>query len=261
MFKKTIYFIFSILVQVCNSMTSQLQPLQPSPCEENNDGVARVKCGARGCVGSTVKLVDCYAPDCSKQVHITCYERLVVLKYKVDELIDPANNKKLFICSKTCYNKVEKAIVNQPSRIPWEKDGRNGPTDPNTSLKILLDWLLVEGNYMQFRGCKNNGTRKQTYGQQIADKIKDAGCRIERSADAVVKKIQEIEGRFIKAHDWVNNTGQGVKENESAETFEGLVRQRCKWYFELAPIMGDRSKARPKVPNMKQRRKSDNSTA
>ena len=100
---------------------------------------------------------------------------------------------------------------------------------------------------MQFRGHDNNGTRKQTYGQQIAEKIKGARCRIERSADAVVKKIQEIEGRFIKAHDWVNNTGQGVKENETAETFEGLVRARCKWYFELAPIMGDRSKARPKV--------------
>ena len=77
--------------------------------------------------------------------------------------------------------------------------------------------------------------------------MKDAGCRVHRTVDAAVKKIQELEPKFVQAHDWANNTGQGVREQDEEETFENLVRQRCRWYFDLLPIMGDRSKAAPLV--------------
>eukprot|EP00977_Amphora_coffeiformis_P016532 scaffold5140_cov212-Amphora_coffeaeformis.AAC.2 len=70
---------------------------------------------------------------------------------------------------------------------------------------------------------------------------------MEHGSRLMDSKSQKRSKKLDAAHDWVNNTGQGVKENETKETFEDLVRQRCKWYFELAPIMGDRSKARPKV--------------
>jgi hypothetical protein len=30
----------------------------------------------------------------------------------------------------------------------WTNDGKEGLEDPNTSEKVLLDWLLLEGNYV-----------------------------------------------------------------------------------------------------------------
>ena len=89
--------------------------------------------------------------------------------------------------------------------------------------------------------CGTVGCRKPSA------KFREAGCRVDRSAEAVVKKIQDTEGKFITAHDWANNTGQGVKERDGMDTFEDCVRKRCPWYFELLPIVGDRSKARPRV--------------
>ena len=77
--------------------------------------------------------------------------------------------------------------------------------------------------------------------------MRDAGCRVAHSADTIIKKIQELETKFVQQHDWANNTGQGVKEQDCEQTFENLFKQHCKWYFELLPIMGDRSKATPVV--------------
>ena len=57
------------------------------------------------------------------------------------------------------------------------------------------------------------------------------------------KKNQKLETKFVQAHDWANNTGQDVREQDGQETFENLVHQCCCWYFDLLPIMRDRSKA------------------
>ena len=62
-----------------------------------------------------------------------------------------------------------------------------------------------------------------------------------------MKKLQSIENAFTSAHDWVNNTGQGVKETDGNAKFEECVRKPCKFCFELEPITADRAKARPKV--------------
>ena len=108
--------------------------------------------------------------------------------------------------------------------------------------------MLKERNCRKFRGgTEAKGLRKIDYGKTLSLQMKDTGCCVPRSADAVVKKIQELETKFVQAHDWGNNTGQGVREQDGQETFENLVRQQCWWYFDLLPIMGDRSKAAPPV--------------
>ena len=208
------------------------------------------KCDAAGCLGNNqlAQWSSCHANGCSKFVHKECHDRMLE-RYRIEPITDPLTSKILFVCSKTCFNRVSKTFLQQPtSRIPWDKDGRQGPQDPNNSLRILLDWLLKEGNYRKFRGgTESKGMRKIDYGKSLSLQMKDAGCRVPRSADAVVKKIQELETKFVQAHDWANNTGQGVREQDGQETFENLVRQRCRWYFDLLPIMGDRSKASPPV--------------
>ena len=207
------------------------------------------KCDAVGCIGNNqAQWSLCHAKSCSKFVHHECYKRLLN-RHNIAALTDPLTSNTLLVCSKTCYNRVNKTFSQQPtSRIPWDKDGREGPDDPNHSLRILLDWLLKEGNYRKFRGgTETKGMRKIDYGKSLSLQMRDAGCRVPRSADAVVKKIQELETKFVQAHDWANNTGQGVREQDGQETFENLVLQRCRWYFDLLPIMGDRSKAAPPI--------------
>ena len=182
-----------------------------------------VKCGAVGCPMPASFIVGCDGAGCSKQVHNACHERVVLEKHKVEQLIDPVTSQPKCVCSKTCYNKVKKLLIDQPMRNLWDKDGEDGPDDPNNSLSILLSWLLQEGNYSRYRGGKNNnGTRKLAFGTQLANMMKEAGCHYFRTGEAVVKKIFEIESKFINAHDWAGNTGQGVKETDGPEKFESL---------------------------------------
>ena len=71
-----------------------------------------------------------------------------------------------------------KTIIQQPTlQIPWDKDGQQGPDDPNNSLQILLNWLLKEGNHWKFRGGTDaKGMRKIDYGKSLSLQIKDAEC-------------------------------------------------------------------------------------
>jgi hypothetical protein len=48
-----------------------------------------------------------------------------------------------------------------------------------------------------------------------------------------------LEATFRNAHDWVNATGVGVKEEHGQAYFEDVVRKRCAHYYELEPIMID----------------------
>ena len=178
------------------------------PSGQGNSG----GCSLHRCQLHYNELLDCSEISCSKQVHLSCYETFVKQKHNLEALIDPANNNALHACSKTCYNKVKQTFVDQPARIAWNRDGCNGPQDPNRSEKILLDWLCTEGNYNRYWGKNNNGTTKLKFYQEISRRISDAGCRVSRTSEMVQQKIKHLEKQFAEAHDWASNTGQGVLE-------------------------------------------------
>eukprot|EP00977_Amphora_coffeiformis_P020159 scaffold7953_cov107-Amphora_coffeaeformis.AAC.1 len=115
--------------------------------EEDSSSPHPGKCGAVGCPMLNDPTVSCSAEGCDKEVHAACYHRAVVQRFCVEPLVDPVTQLDLVVCSKTCHNKVEKAIVHQPTRLPWDKDGKNGPDDPMNSMSILMEWLTEEGNY------------------------------------------------------------------------------------------------------------------
>ena len=214
----------------CNTGTVAKMEKNNSPEEDlTKDSLSSlpVKCNAVGCIGSNqLETSLCTANNCAKFVHKECHDGLLN-RHNITPLTDPLTFKPLFVCSKTCYNKVKKTILQQPnSRIPWDKDGQDGPDDPNHSLRILLDWIL-KSNYCTFcRGMEAKGLRKIDYGKSLSLQMKDAGCRVPRLADAVAKKIQDLGMKFVQANDWANNTGQGVCEQDGQETFENLVRQK-----------------------------------
>ena len=219
-------------------------PGEKSPPKERTP----MKCQVPGCPKRDAFERTCSNPTCKKKLHLDCYTSLVVEKHKVEPLADPINDVPLYACSKTCYNKVNKLFMDQPTtKVPWNKDGKNGHEDPNHSEKIILDWLVKEGNYIAFRGKDNKGTRKQDYAKHISSLIKDAGCRVDRTPAAVLSKINGYQDSFRRANDWANNTGQGVLETDGRSSFEEAIKKRCPFYFLLEPVMKDRASSRPAV--------------
>jgi hypothetical protein len=116
-------------------------------------------------------------------------------------------------------------------------------------MKILLDWILTEGNYSRYRGKNNDGTRKVEFANEIA-RLMNENTKSVRTGKSVICKIANIEERFRLAYVYANSTtGQGVLAEHGEITFEDSVKRRCPYYFELLPIMADRSGTEPRIIN------------
>lgn len=104
------------------------------------------------------------------------------------------------------------------------KDGKNGNLDPQNSTYVLIDWWNTHTNYQKYRCKGNNGLWKIQICARLCDKINKVS-RFFRSPSSVKGEIIYIEHAWRKAHDWANETGQGVKENEDIEYYEaGVLR-------------------------------------
>lgn len=114
-------------------------------------------------------------------------------------------------------------------------------------MTILLEWITEGGNYLQYREDKANpatlGKAKKDYSKTIADSTNSAGVKVEQTPKMVMDKIAHLENAFQKAHDWINNTGQGVDDQEQ---FWSAVIQRCEHYYMLEPVLGEQASAAPK---------------
>jgi hypothetical protein len=104
-------------------------------------------------------MIQCSARDCDKKVHLMCYQGLLINKFEDLEML-PAG---VVVCTKKCYAKFVKDSAGGGDEIDgggrkgnWDCDGKNGPHDPVTSTRILLDWWMIEGNYNRFCGKDNN---------------------------------------------------------------------------------------------------------
>ena len=76
--------------------------------------------------------------------------------------IDKPLDDGIVCCTKGCHDRVVKQREKKGGgyKLNWPNNGKNGLEDPYTSMHILLDWLLVEGNYLKWRGKNNNGEKK-----------------------------------------------------------------------------------------------------
>jgi hypothetical protein len=155
--------------------------------------------------------------------------------------LDPLPNE-MPVCTKKCYDKVKSQTNRRPG---WSEDGCDGPNDPRSSERILMDWILTPGNCSKFRGKDNNGTRKTQYAQTVAALINKENVRVTRDAKQVLNKTKHLEDTFCRAFDFSNTeTGAGLM---TEGTFDEEVQKICPFYFDLLPVMGDRSSAKPKA--------------
>jgi len=212
------------------------------------------RCNIRGCRLRGADLVQCAAEGCSKLVHLMCFQGIILQAAKGNPLPDLPDGK--ITCTKACYTKTTKALVSgqvsgvgDVTRGTWTTDGKFGPKDPKTSMKILLDWLLHEGNYTRYCGKDNNGVKKQDFAQFLVDEMKTE-TNSTRNAKQVMSKIAHIESAFREAHNFATSeTGAGQQEKHGDATFQDFVRKKCPYYYELCPIMSDRSGTEPVFTN------------
>jgi hypothetical protein len=203
-------------------------------------------------------VINCGAKNCNKSTHYECYKTQVLQKYSVPPIVFPVLEVggvggESIVCSKTCYNKelshfkkIQKQLQDasdEAQRVPWHNDGKNGEEDPNTSEKILIDWWTEGTNYSQYRGSKR-GLKKVAIAEMLANKMNKAGVRCVRTGKQVLNKIAAIEDNFRKAHDFAHSeTGAGLKETDEG-TFNEALQKKCKYYFDLKPIIQDRASAK-----------------
>ncbi|KAI7960185.1 hypothetical protein MJO29_005253 [Puccinia striiformis f. sp. tritici] len=133
--------------------------------------------------------------------------------------------------------------ASQPTpKVAWDKDGENGIT----SIRVLLDWLSVDGNFARWRGNKT-GSTKQAIANEILALLVGAGIT-HRNQKGVLTKIQELQSSYMKASDFHHNTGSGLQDNDIANgthTLQMALLKRCKYWDELHPVMATRTAANP----------------
>ena len=151
-------------------------------------------------LGQSIQLMGCHVLGCTKSLNYVCYQGSVLNCNGLDPISVTGSNgsdKEQICCSKKCYDKLKKESdrMNNAAkgRVYWHNDGKNGDSDPITSEKILLDWLLTEGNYAKFRGKDNHGTKKIHFAAQIAQQISAAGVLAVRTPKKVLNKIENIQ--------------------------------------------------------------------
>jgi hypothetical protein len=117
----------------------------------------------------------------------------------------------------------------------WDDDGWNGPDDPKTSIHILIDWWMAEGNYSRYCSKNNLGVKKKQFCHQLAMKM-TSKTKSERTSKNVLNKIQHIKKTFKEApHQFATSeTGAGIKcelacyEARMGRERDVMVPDRCR---------------------------------
>ncbi|KAA1122289.1 hypothetical protein PGTUg99_036255 [Puccinia graminis f. sp. tritici] len=142
----------------------------------------------------------------------------------------------------------------------WTTDRNH---DGQSSMDLIVDWLTVEGNYGLWRLGRRS---KQDVAETIAQYLVTNGAA-SREWHGIEQQITGLERKFRDALALRNQTGQGIMDKaEELERNFGLgdnnqpkddhveharnqtevaIQKKCKYFYELEPIMVDRLAAIP----------------
>jgi hypothetical protein len=180
---------------------------------------------------------------------------MMMKKYKLDEIQIDGEFK--YFCDISCRKGI---LRHDYSKLRWQRDGANGPTDPNNSESILIEWLTTQRNYWSYK-TNAMGMTKLQYSELILEKCKTAGVvATKRTPKHVVDKISNVELKFKRARRWaLSNEGKEMKAS-SLEAFLMSVNKICPFYTNLEPIMDDTASYSP-MPTPVRKRKNNTSHA
>ena len=224
---------------------------------ERNDSSTLPKCSFRSCPikSGSAPLFDC--GGCNRKAHMPCYQKLLLEKHQLGALSGG-----VVACTKRCYDKAFKTSTannvdeDDYRKGNWDSDGKLGPEDPHTSLKILLDWWMEVPNYSKYRGKNNDGVKKKEFCDLLAQKMSNETSS-KRDGRNAKSKIEHIERCFKKAHIFATSeTGAGLMEDDPS-SFEDKVRKKCPQYYDILEVMQDRASTKPKATNYENNSEAD----
>ena len=192
-----------------------------------------------------------YHPDThARMLHRHCYQKLL----DKHDLVHPDPNQRISkmkymhygACTKGCHVAMEKYLANNNvDSLPFEEDGKTGRDDPKNSASIIMDWISIPHNYDRYTGASDKKHAKVYYENEIAHAIAEAGVRKKRTG----KDVKNFIGRKLEAwkrtFEWVNNTGQGLKEAGEHQQFKDAVLAKCPHYYVMEPVLGARAGVKP----------------
>ena len=173
-----------MMMQAEAPRTEEESKVEESKVEEPAEAPDVPHCRRKGC-RSTAPLFSCSNPGCSRHIHMTCY-----YWYCNRNQVDPIDEG--YCCTKACHGRVKKVNGGDQVRVTWNNDGLKGEDDPHTSMSILLNWMLAEGNYAKYRGKHNDGKKKKQIQVKLAEKM-TAETKSQRDFKQVERKIRHMK--------------------------------------------------------------------
>ncbi|KAH9807194.1 hypothetical protein DFH28DRAFT_1140014 [Melampsora americana] len=139
--------------------------------------------------------------------------------------------------------------------VYWE-DEKNEKGE--SAISVLLNWITTYGIWTRY---KDKNLVKSRTVEEIIDYLAKHGF-YGRDVKNVEGKISDLESKFNRAVEWLNGTGQGVKDGIEAEKEKNgwadnnpeylnrkksliedyVVNHKCKYYYAIEHILGSRDK-------------------
>jgi hypothetical protein len=120
-----------------------------------------------------VLVIPCARTTCTKGMHLSCFTS----KYKYADFPKLREDVQV-VCTKGCYKSVA-----SPMAITWRNNGPVGKEEEGCSERILLDWLMAEGNYAKFRGGPQTRGRTKKKVASVKPKATNANLDSSESED------------------------------------------------------------------------------
>ncbi|KAH7481959.1 hypothetical protein PRIC1_009575 [Phytophthora ramorum] len=146
----------------------------------------------------------------------------------------------------------------QSAPTKWTSD-HTGP-GRKSSMGVLLDWLVCEGNYGRWRSCSTSGTSLRPLADEIVQLLHAEGL-VHRTANQVQAKMADLEDSYREAAERLASTKRELQAAEGTPAERNLHRvleRHCRYFALLQPIMKDvEEDARPKKrPRLSTKRKT-----
>ena len=90
-------------------------------------------------------------------------------------------------------------LLIRKKNISWDKDGKDGPTDPITSVHVIMKFMTTPGNIIKYRNG-TNGKSKEHCHQMLSAEMMRAGTMKHRQTKDVRKKTSDYEDTSKSTH-------------------------------------------------------------
>ncbi|KAE8997195.1 hypothetical protein PR003_g19752 [Phytophthora rubi] len=141
----------------------------------------------------------------------------------------------------------------QLSQTKWTSDhsGAGG----KSSMGVLLDWLVVQGNYNRWRSCSATGGGLRSLADEIVQRLHAEGL-VHRTASQVQAKMAELELSYREAAERLASTKrelQAAQGTPAERNLHRVLERHCRYFALLQPIMKDIDKEVDAPPSKRPR--------